>query len=168
MMRTRSQYSKACYSSTTHPYVLCVVDMQTGFRASTNPTTQRRILQLIKQGMNDGALIVFAHYHDYGHTCIMLTHPTDNYPHVINCFANNDDKSHAFMDIITKKVLSYYRIVVVGVNTSACVASTVEGLIEKHSSTVEICVDRKGCYDSSPDNQEDAYKYMESIGAIIL
>lgn len=165
-MRTRSQTKN--FKSTTHPYLLCVVDMQTDFSAADCSETQQRNLMLIKQAMEDKAFIVFAHYEGCGPTHPHLTHPTRDYPYVDQCWANQNDKSTAVMRLIQKHEIEYDRILVTGVNTDACVKSTVEGLIDYHHLGTEIHVYQKACNAQFQEQEAWAYRSMERDGATIL
>ncbi len=165
-MRTRSQNRD--FKSTTHPYVLLIVDMQLDFQAADCWNTQQRIIQLLKHTIHDGALIVFAHYESYGPTYSQLTHPVRHYPHVLECAADQNDKSDAFIRVVAGYGAEYHRIVVTGVNTGACVKATVDGLRYHHHPAVEICIDRKGCNDEWPESQQGTYDYLEAIGVTVI
>jgi len=140
--------------------------MQVDFSAAGCTKTQNRNVELIKQAIVDGAYIVFAHYIDYGDTHERLVHPTRNYPHVGFCWANCNDKSEVFRNHVDEKGVTYYRIVVTGVNTSACVYNTVTGLQSSHKSIVDVCVVQEACNDAWNDNGY-AFRTMSEKGVTL-
>lgn len=105
-----------------------VIDMQTGFNASSCESVKDSVQNLIIQAKDDNAFIIIAHYMRCGKTHNNLLNLVKTYTHRSLVYANKNDKSGAIMTKIIKKRIRAPVIKVCGVNTDACVKATVIGL----------------------------------------
>jgi len=116
--------------------VLCVIDMQIVFTASQHKKTLLSASRQIRHAMQNGWAIVFVEFYGHGKTDYRLVCLTEKYARTSFVTKHNDDGSAEIMAHCHVNNLpnDYFR--VCGVNTAACVRSTVRGLQKK--ATVEV------------------------------
>lgn len=117
-----------------YPYCLSIIDMQSKFSASE--AVLDNCVRLVCQAIKDGAYIAVAQYRNYGKThskildCLKGWGPS---PADFGfCHSAYDDKSHVITNLMYKNNVHTGKVVFCGVNTDACVASTVEGFAKLH------------------------------------
>ena len=110
------------------PYVLCIIDMQPDFTAANDNSVQRYIRRLVRTAIFDRAYIVVAQYKGYGETVPSIMRLLHGYPHRGICQASRDDKSIVITRLLKGRRARAQYFKICGVNTDACVYSTVKGL----------------------------------------
>lgn len=139
----------------TEPYTLVIVDMQPDFEAARCEETIEAVIELIAQAYVDGMPIVVLEYDDYCRTDdrVMEALEGTDY-HVVG--KDNDDGSDEIFQVVAAYLVPT-RFKVCGVNYSACVAATVDGLIRGHGIDPQnIEVIEKAC------NQPDSWEQWDS------
>lgn len=130
---------------TAYSYILVIIDMQTKFNSSNDKNTISEVNKLILQAKTDKAFIVIAQYMNFGKTHKEFNTLVKKYKPHAYAIANQCDKSRA----IETKLLSHRArapfIKVCGVNTDACVQSTVKGLCKIIMPDMKIQVVKNAC-----------------------
>lgn len=121
---------------------LVVVDMQKSFRAAHNPYTLNNVVREIKKSRLHKSGIVIVQYDQGGILLNEIHKAVKNYNNVDFVIKNSDDGSDEVCNSIMDNFFDYQKLRVCGVNTDACVQSTVEGLSEKlPNATIELVAD---------------------------
>lgn len=110
-------------------YTLVVVDMQPDFESSYKVVDN--VAFYVKQAVKDGAAIIFLEYRAHGETLHDVAKYTYGYDRVYHASKNRDDGSYRVEELVSAYNLPE-KFFVCGVNYSACVKSTVEGMIEDY------------------------------------
>lgn len=121
--------------------ILLIVDMQTGFSSSRNPTVIRGCQQLILNAKKTKCKIIVLEYKDFGITLDSIKKSLGNY-RTKYITKKDDDGSKEVYTYIKKNKWVVNKITVCGVCLTACVKETSEGLAELGYS---ISVIKKAC-----------------------
>jgi hypothetical protein len=141
--RSNRLQSKSTYN-TNYPYALIIIDMQEQFDASRDKNTIRTIQKMITDAKRDGAFIIIAHYMRCGQTRPEIRKMIQGYPYADSCYSNQDDKSQAIYTKLLRYGIQTDIFKICGVNTEACVMSTIFGLTDLYPNT-HILVSFNGC-----------------------
>lgn len=114
------------------PYVLCIIDMQYKFKAAHDEPTIQANLDKIKQAITDQAYIIIVQFRANGKTLKPLRDAVQGYPWKKYCYACKSDKSGAITSVIFNENICVQVMYVTGVNTEACVLTTVSALSHRH------------------------------------
>ena len=122
---------------------LLIIDMQPQFLSSVEiiPRVQREIKRAIEQKEN----IIYVEYIDDNYNRYSRTHPeltnlTRNYDRTYGCFKRQDDGSQEVYKLICRYGLGQ-RFRVCGVQSTACVYYTVNGILSKIESEFVMVAD---------------------------
>lgn len=141
-----------------YPYCLCVIDVQQGFATANKVVHQ--CTELVKTAINDGAFIVVAQYIKYGNTYSDITNILITYAHPQQyafCWANEDSKYTVVNNLLYRYNIHTNHLVFCGINTSACVRSTVTDFSQYHSEK-NLSVVQSACADFSVEWHKAAIK----------
>jgi hypothetical protein len=106
--------------------MLVVVDMQITFRASEE--VMQGVIREIRKSRTKKEWIVILEYDQCGRTATRILKELWHYSRVIRMVKYIDDGSIAVFHAMRRKNIRPKHIKVCGVNTSACISKTVEGL----------------------------------------
>ena len=124
---------------------LVVVDMQPEFEAAFHPNVVIGVTQEIINAKNVGAPIILVEYRDGGQTFDGFFKLLKNYKNKALVRKNRDDGSREVIQAIKRRKFNPYHLRVCGVNSDACVWSTVEGLLGKlNRSRIEVV--KQACF----------------------
>jgi nicotinamidase-related amidase len=112
------------------PYTLVVIDMQREFEASLQKRVQKHCIKEITEAKSRGYAIILVEYVGYGHTLPKLFKIVDDYHRAFISRKCRDDGSDGVSNLIKSNHL-HSNLRICGVNTDACVLSTVRGLTKK-------------------------------------
>ena len=142
-------------------YTLVVVDMQPKFVASQNERTIKMVQKEIKMAMDNKCPIVFLEYEEYGPTDKRLKEVIKGYKKCKFVKKRMDDGSDYVIRIcnLHKYPLNNFR--VCGVNTGACVKSTVSGLATLPYTHIKV---PKGACNTTHENYK--WKYFPTFGNV--
>lgn len=151
--------TRARAKSYKYPYCLCVIDMQDTFSASAQVIEP--CAELIRQAISDGAFIIVAQYSKLSKPCstnsylkqTLRTTAATNYDF---CWANQNDKSEVITAAIFRNNVYTNKFMFCGVNTDACVYSTVYGFSKLHPEK-EVHIRPEACNTSSGKDYHDEY-----------
>lgn len=145
-MKTETEReSKICKSA----YVLVVVDMQCGFRASLTESTLAAVATEINEARSNGQAIVILEYAKYPATHESLLNLVQGYEKCVVETKFDDDGSLQIIEACLFNGFSAARFRLCGVNTHACVQSTALGLADRlDESTVQVV--KTACNDDYP------------------
>jgi len=136
-------------TTSTAPYILVVIDMQPGFRASLNEATIDCVAGEIRAARAANLPIVILEYAKYPATHERLLQLVEGYENVAIETKREDDGSEELLEacIGNEYFQNVYR--VCGVNTLQCVQSTVLGVADRlEDSRIEVvksaCNDEEG------------------------
>ena len=106
--------------------------MQTGF--DTSHHVLPICTKVLQQAIIDGAFIAIAQYYRFGKTHPELTRLLKGVSHTQYgfCLANKNDKESSITRLLYDRNIRVSVVYVCGVNTGACVRSTVDGLACNH------------------------------------
>jgi len=136
---------------------LIVIDMQKHFDTSKNRKLRLNIKNLIKKSIEKKENIVFVEYEDLGRTIPYLTNLTKEYDKVHFITKEDDDGSYEIIEYFRDNKIPFNKVTICGINKSACVFATVEGL-SKRRKRAKIIVDIDACadgYDCDYFTEED-------------
>lgn len=125
--------------------VLCIIDMQPYFSASQNPLTIEACQLEIIKAIKNGYYIFFVEWEGEGATDNRLTSLTESYSKVHFIFKNQDEGSSVIMRKVYDLGIVNSKFKVCGVNTDACVKTTVIGLAEYGRAGRPVEVISKAC-----------------------
>lgn len=150
-----------------YPYCLCIIDVQTGFDNAHKVVNE--CAELVRQAVNDGAFIVVAQYITYEKTYSEITKlfqqvPRDQYGF---CWANDNSKSHVITRLMFDNNVHTGDIVVCGINTGACVQSTVGNLSYDHPEK-RITVLEDACADGSDFWHQEGLSTMKKYDNVYI
>ena len=114
-----------------YPYILTIIDMQPRFYAATNKETINAVKNLIINAKKDGAYVIFAQYMKQGKSNHELIKLVNTYYDKSFVVARKNDKSDAIITKIYNNGIRSNDMKICGVNTDACVYSSVIGLSNK-------------------------------------
>jgi len=132
--------------------------MQEHFISAHDVATIQANLREIDKAIKNQAYIIIAQYKQYGKTLRPIRDAVKDYPYQSYCYANKNDKSDAIMSAIVRVNAITPVIYITGVNTDACVISTVTGLSQRYKK--EIVVYHDACNAYSSDQHHWALKEM--------
>lgn len=143
-----------------HPYVLCIIDMQPeGF--SNAKIIIDKVLELVRQAIQEQAFIVIAQYKNDGDTHKDIRNALINYPYKAYGWHNKNDKSVLIWTLLKEHKVFTREIHVCGINTEYCVLETVNGLAQKFH--IPIKVIEKACNGCDSDiGIEKALQHMRT------
>lgn len=114
-------------------YILLVIDIQHTFRASHKKSLRENCKKEIKRAIRNKANIIFVEYKNYGSTIPsikkMVTSVKYDKSHLV--IKESDDGSQELLCFFKHAKLRTNHIKVCGVNTDACVLSTVKSLAKR-------------------------------------
>jgi hypothetical protein len=119
-------------------YILTIIDAQYAFKASRR--VRSNILKRIKEANVNNAPIVFIEYSGAGKTMPSLIKACSSYEVIIKC---EDDGSSNLINPLSKYKCK--NLLICGVNTSACVYSTIQGLLNKTKYNIMVAEDSCNC-----------------------
>jgi nicotinamidase-related amidase len=126
-------------------YSLIVVDMQPFFPSSRSTRVKDHCRKEIQKAMDAGAPIIFVEYLGCGPTNPNLVKMTDYYDKTFLVRKRSDNGSSEISKLLSSYRLPARHLRVCGVNTNACVESTVYGLSRKCAIGAKIEVVAKAC-----------------------
>ncbi len=115
-------------------HTLVVVDMQpTGFTAAGEPNVINGCRKAVEKAVKNNNPVIFLEFYggDRWPTASQLTDVTDGYNRAYFLSKDEQDGSPQVADLMNRKRLPKKKIKVCGVNTTACVLSTVQGLRQR-------------------------------------
>lgn len=130
-------------------YSLVIIDMQVPFYAALERKTQRACIREIEKAIRDKAVIIFVEYQHHGPTLPILTDVVKkaNYRRVHYLTKEVDDGSTQVIELLREKHLPILNLRVCGVNTRACVYTTIRGLsLKLPNSTIKLISDACNCF----------------------
>ena len=113
---------------------LIIIDMQPFFDTANDPNTIKEVIKLVKQANKRGSPIIVVEYNDLyeeiEHNCTIASIMTEvkKNKHFIIVSKDRDDGSQEIIQAAKDHGISLKYTQICGVNTGACVRSTVEGL----------------------------------------
>ena len=120
-----------------HPYVLCIIDMQTiGFDNSN--FIIENVLNLVREAIAHKAFIVTAQFKGCGETHINIINEIHEYPYKEYIWHNKNDKSKPIQEVLKNHNIFVRQIKICGVNTEYCVKDTVHGLAKKFHIPIKV------------------------------
>lgn len=128
-------------------YTLVVVDMQSYFKTTGEPSVIKACQREIKLAIRRKAGIIFLEFGSFGDTMAELKDLVTGYDKAYFAVKNRNDGSAQVYSLITRHNL-YHNVRVTGVNTSYCVYETVVGLTSYHGS-VTVVADACNCHNHS-------------------
>jgi len=129
--------------------VLVIVDMQYDFSASSNQRTISEIMRQIDLAKRRKSPIVFLEYKHEGETIEeLMDYALEDYEEVYQIEKEDDDGSLELCWGFAEFDLPFTHLRICGINTDACVADTVRGLIRDYPE-VKVEVVKKGCHSSN-------------------
>lgn len=142
-------------------YSLVIIDMQPEFKAAKGKRVYNAVMCEIKQAIKKRAAIVFVEFGNYNevpHTRTRkgLRLATSKYDRVFTTVKLQNDGGDKIMNMIVKNNLSR-KIRVCGVNTDACVVSSVRGMVRASEKKVKINVIADGCATAFGEEAHEAY-----------
>jgi hypothetical protein len=141
--------------------------MQPDFKAANSKRTIRACKELLEQALIDKAAIFLIEYKNFGKTLAPLYKLVENYRHQYKVLKNTDDGAYNVMSAMDKFQVQSNLIKFAGVNTSACVYSTIQTMVASMEAEFELCLD--ACNDTnSKEYIEPILSYLEEIGVEIL
>jgi hypothetical protein len=123
---------------------LVVVDMQSDFPAARNSRTVASVKEEIRLAVQNGHFIVILEYFGCGQTNSSLMKELQGYKNYRVVIKSDNDGSAEVKEACEKMGLAPAKFNVVGVNTDACVESTVTGLTSKYPTSL-VAVIAKAC-----------------------
>lgn len=108
-------------------YTLVIIDMQAQFRASEDKRTINNCKKQIRTAIKDRAAIIFVEFNGFGPTLPELTKLTEKYNRSFHITKSYDDGSRQLKNFLLTHRVSKKNLKFCGVNTNACVLSTVYG-----------------------------------------
>lgn len=127
-------------------YTLTIIDLQPFFLTGLDKAVRDNCIVQIKRAIKDRAAIIFVEYNGYGPTHQDLKDVIRKaaYDRLYVVYKSTDNGGKEISQLIKKRHLAASRIKVCGVNTDACVHSSVLGL-RKHLSASKIEVIADAC-----------------------
>lgn len=119
--------------------------MQATFTAAYNRETLRVCKKEIRYAIRNNLNIIFVEYNNCGSTLPELFNLTKNYKKAFKLIKFSNGGGNEIASFLRKNKLPRGKLKVVGVNTDACVQSTVEQLNDNMTNTL-IEVNSKGCW----------------------
>ncbi len=142
-------------------YTLVIVDMQPRFHTSQKRATLYAVEREIQRAKELNNPIVVLEYDDYGLTDTRLTDAIGSYRLCRTCVKTDDDGSKEVLEACDNEGYTTERFRVCGVNTHACVQSTVSGLAKKVRDCI-VEVVKAACNDS-PENDWAGFKLRKNV-----
>lgn len=149
-----------------YPYCLCVIDMQPSFEASQDPDTMKACLDLVKKAMDDDAFIAIAQYIRYGKTDSRITKLVGGYRHVGVCWADQDNKADAIMNLLSRNNVQTIDYHLCGVNLDACVHATIYFLMKTYRK--KLILHESACNTTNLLYYDDVITTMKQEGVKIM
>jgi nicotinamidase-related amidase len=144
MALIKSRQSLRLLAKHTHPYVLCIIDIQPRGFGNANFIVGE-ILKVIQEAIQDKAFIIIAQFYRCGETHEEIRSLLADYAYKEYFWHKKNDKSKPFQEIINKRGIFIREIKVCGINTEYCVKDTVHGLSRKfHSKSIKVI--EKACH----------------------
>lgn len=158
-MNTPCNKTAACKSSS---YVLLVVDMQAGFRASMQEATINAVETEIRRAIESKQAIVVLEYAKYPATHERLLRLLAGYDRYVIETKLDDDGSSEVIEACLFNRYSGEAFRVCGVNALACVKATVLGIAEKLDES-KIDVVKAACNDDDKPGQWSSFPRRKNI-----
>ena len=113
--------------------VLVVIDMQPGYKASSDAITQWFVKQEISRARLENQLILIVEYHahEMGETYPDIMKLVDGYERAVVVPKSGDDGSAEILRACAARGFSQTSFRMCGVNSDACVLESVQGLVDK-------------------------------------
>lgn len=130
---------------------LIVVDMQECFEAANDKETILNVIKAVKEAREKELYIFLLEYSNREGTLTEITDHLIGYDKCYHVSKDSDDGSEELMEsieyikVIEKKEVDIDEFIVCGVNTCACVARTVSGIIEKCDKIITLLGDACNC-----------------------
>ena len=122
---------------------LLIIDMQSEFKAANDTTVVANVILEIKKAKQNNQHIFVVEYWEEGDTHKSILKELKDYQNTHFVTKYEDDGSDKIKNYLFQNNIDIKHFMVCGVNTCACVASTVKGLIENYN---KICtVIEKAC-----------------------
>lgn len=137
------RYSARLLEKHTHPYILCIIDMQP-FGFNNSNLVLPNVLRLVRRAVADQAFIVISHYKKCGATHPHIIQKLNAYPHQASIWHGKNDKSKPIQMALAAERIFVRQIKVCGVNTEYCVKATVHGLAKKYNKPIKVI--EKACH----------------------
>lgn len=144
------------------PYVLVVVDMQAGFRASLREATIIAIESEIRRAIENKLPIVVLEYAKYPATHERLLQPLEGYDKFVIETKRDDDGSTEVIEACLFNGFSGEAFRVCGVNAHGCVKATVLGLTDKLDES-KIDVVKAACNDDDKPGNWSGFPRRKNI-----
>lgn len=128
---------------------LVIVDMQREF--STHKPVISNVIKLVKQAKREKRPIIVLEYADTSFTVKPVRQSYKGYPFVYHSPKHiNDGSNEVFriLDQLSRNNNTAWKLDICGVNTTACVLSTVKGLL-RNCRIMKVQVMMDACYDTS-------------------
>lgn len=150
-----------------YPYCLCIIDVQSGF--NTAHKVVKECTEWIKHAINDGAFIILTQYTGFQKTYHEITKILYNssYREYSFCWANKNSKSHVVTNVMFNNNVHTDKIVICGINTSACVHMTVNDLSHSHPEKT-LYVIENACADVSEFWHQTGLQLMSKFSNVQL
>lgn len=161
-------------------YTLVMVDMQPGFSAANDKRTIKNCIKYIKRAKRDMATIIVMEYgydeecSKFGKTHEEIRKHLDGYKWTFRVVKSQDDGSlHLAMNKTAKDMdFEKHDVRFCGVNTTACVARTVLGMMDKMnlnnaSLLLDACNQPSGIYGFSESYTKSMIKRLIRDGVIL-
>lgn len=143
-------------------YTLTIIDMQPEFEAANGKRVYNSVLREIKRAIEKRAAIIFVEYGNLStlHTKTRrgLRFAASHYDRVFDVIKFQNDGSVPIMDCIKRNRLSHH-IKVCGVNTDACVISSVRGMNKASKKKAKIQVIADACATANWGTIYDGHEY---------
>lgn len=142
--------------------VLVIVDMQWQFDSSRNRSTQKACQKEIIDAMSKNMPIIFLEYESFGPTLPSLKKLVADYPFAFFRTKGNDDGSIELSHALKEQDIKPKKIIICGVNTECCVASTIYGLASQLRNTEIVIVYEATNSQFGKKKQKEGYKNVFS------
>lgn len=150
-------------------YTLLVIDVQPYFNAANNRRVIRNCRREIRQAIEDKAGILLIEFLGCGRSNTGIAKMISNYDRAFVIIKGQDDGSSEVVAAIEHFNLPKTKIKVIGVNTNACVQSTVMGLTRlRTNSKLSISVVADACYSVSEDDHIIGLQNLHSVKKVKL
>lgn len=141
--------------------MLVVIDMQTGFKLSSNENLLHSIIAKIEEIKNDHGYIVFLEMEKSGPTQNVLKDHVQGYPRFYSRERYLMNGSKEIIELIKKEEMILDEIIFAGIHTHACVESTIKGMYGEFRKRIPLILYVPGTNASYYDDHISALERMK-------